>query len=179
MMRSSSGATDAHDRAGTAPAGSGRLRRDRGRLGPETAARTARGHPCPFEAEGDRAGHEFKTEANARRLANLVNKGDVFRRAIVRPESSPASGTSWRRRQVSSLNARSGRYPLRGRPALHVDMGRGAGRKGLLVCNRSGSSTTSPRERRHPHGAGLSHLGHAATGRPEGRHGGHIRRRSC
>ena len=39
-----------------------------------------------LEEEGDRAGHEFKTEENARRLANLVDKGDVFRRAIVLPE---------------------------------------------------------------------------------------------
>ena len=41
-----------------------------------------------FDEEGDRAGHEFKTEENARRLANLVDKGEVFRRAIVMPESA-------------------------------------------------------------------------------------------
>ena len=39
-----------------------------------------------LDEEGDRAGHEFKTEEHARRLANLVEKGDVFRRAIVLPE---------------------------------------------------------------------------------------------
>ena len=38
-----------------------------------------------FDREGERAGHEFKTEENARRLANLVNKGEVFRRAILLP----------------------------------------------------------------------------------------------
>ena len=32
-----------------------------------------------FEEEGDRAGQEFKTEEHARRLANLVDKGEVFR----------------------------------------------------------------------------------------------------
>ena len=37
------------------------------------------------DIERDRAGHEFRTEANAHRLANLVDKGEVFRRAIVLP----------------------------------------------------------------------------------------------
>src|SRR4029078_306867 len=39
-----------------------------------------------FDEEGERAGHEFKTEENAHRLANLVDKGDMFRRAIILPE---------------------------------------------------------------------------------------------
>ena len=39
-----------------------------------------------FAEEGDRAGSEFKQEAGARRLANLVNKGTVFERAIAMPE---------------------------------------------------------------------------------------------
>ena len=38
------------------------------------------------EVEGDRAGAEFRTEAHAHRLANLVDKGEVFRRAIVLPK---------------------------------------------------------------------------------------------
>ena len=37
------------------------------------------------DAERGRAGHEFRTEAHAHRLANLVDKGEVFRRAIVLP----------------------------------------------------------------------------------------------
>ena len=39
-----------------------------------------------FAAEGAAAGSEFKQEPNARRLANLVNKGEVFERAILTPE---------------------------------------------------------------------------------------------
>jgi hypothetical protein len=37
-----------------------------------------------FAEEGDQAGAEFKQEANAKRLATLVNKGEVFERAIHR-----------------------------------------------------------------------------------------------
>src|SRR5581483_10248746 len=39
-----------------------------------------------FALEGDAAGSEFRAEPNARRLANLVDKGEVFREAIARPE---------------------------------------------------------------------------------------------
>ena len=45
-----------------------------------------------FQEEGDRAGHEFRTEEHARRLANLVDKGDVFRRAIALRLPDPQSG---------------------------------------------------------------------------------------
>ncbi|HET6880812.1 MAG TPA: hypothetical protein VFI31_11695, partial [Pirellulales bacterium] len=36
-----------------------------------------------FTLEGAAAGSEFKTEPGARRLANLVNKGTIFREIIV------------------------------------------------------------------------------------------------
>src|SRR5438552_1328579 len=36
-----------------------------------------------FDSEGSNAGSEFKQEPGARRLANLVDKGEVFERAIV------------------------------------------------------------------------------------------------
>jgi ectoine hydroxylase-related dioxygenase (phytanoyl-CoA dioxygenase family) len=89
-----------------------------------------------FEEEGDRAGQEFKTEEHARRLANLVNKGDVFERAVVLP------GVVERVRHVlgpsiklSSLNARSA-DPLTdvGQP-LHVDMSAIPDDQGYWVCN--------------------------------------------
>ena len=38
-----------------------------------------------FDEEGDRAGDEFRKEEHAHRLANLVDKGEVFRRAIALP----------------------------------------------------------------------------------------------
>src|SRR5438270_561714 len=38
-----------------------------------------------FEEEGDSAGSEFKQEPQSRRLANLANKGEVFRQIIAIP----------------------------------------------------------------------------------------------
>src|SRR5919106_37546 len=61
-----------------------------------------------FDEEGDRAGHEFRTEEHAHRLANLVDKGEVFRRAIALPAVlagvKHVLGPSMK---LSSLNARS------------------------------------------------------------------------
>jgi ectoine hydroxylase-related dioxygenase (phytanoyl-CoA dioxygenase family) len=89
-----------------------------------------------FDEEGDRAGHEFRTEAHAQRLANLVDKGDVFQRAIVLPRVvecvrhvlGPAV-------KLSSLNARSA-DPLSDVPQpLHVDMSAIPDERGYWVCN--------------------------------------------
>ena len=38
-----------------------------------------------FQEEGESAGQEFKLEPGCRRLANLVDKGDIFREVIVLP----------------------------------------------------------------------------------------------
>jgi hypothetical protein len=89
-----------------------------------------------FEEEGDRAGHEFRTEEHARRLANLADKGEVFRRAIVLPRLlelvrhvlGPAI-------KLSSLNARSADpHGDVGQP-LHVDMSAIPDEMGYWVCN--------------------------------------------
>ena len=61
-----------------------------------------------FEQEGERAGQEFRTEERAHRLANLVDKGEVFREAIARPDvlelvRHVLGGDC----KLSSLNARS------------------------------------------------------------------------
>src|SRR5438874_11963641 len=39
-----------------------------------------------FAEEGEAAGAEFKQEPGCRRLANLVDKGDVFREVIAHPQ---------------------------------------------------------------------------------------------
>jgi len=89
-----------------------------------------------FEEEGDRAGSEFRTEENARRLANLVDKGEVFRRAIVLPQV-----LDFVRRvlggdcKLSSLNARSADPHTDVGQPLHVDMGAVPDDKGYWVCN--------------------------------------------
>jgi hypothetical protein len=42
-----------------------------------------------FLSEGDQAGAEFKQEEQTLRLANLVDKGEVFERAIAMPDQAP------------------------------------------------------------------------------------------
>ena len=77
-----------------------------------------------YEAEGARAGAEFRTEAGANRLANLVNKGAVFADVVTQREVVElARHVLGEDAKLSSLNARSA---LPGRAAaqpLHVDMG--------------------------------------------------------
>jgi hypothetical protein len=89
-----------------------------------------------FDAEHDRAGEEFRTEAHAHRLANLVDKGDVFRRAIVLPRVVECvRHVLGPRVKLSSLNARSadpnGEVPQ----PLHVDMAALPDEQGNWVCN--------------------------------------------
>ena len=89
-----------------------------------------------FGEERDRAGHEFRTEAHAHRLANLVDKGEVFRRAIVLPRVVEcARHVLGPQLKLSSLNARSadpnGEVPQ----PLHVDMSAIPDDQGNWVCN--------------------------------------------
>jgi ectoine hydroxylase-related dioxygenase (phytanoyl-CoA dioxygenase family) len=89
-----------------------------------------------YDEEGDRAGSEFRTEAHAHRLANLVDKGEVFRRAILSPRVLDCVrhvlGTDIK---LSSLNARSADpHTDIGQP-LHVDMGAIPDERGYWVCN--------------------------------------------
>jgi ectoine hydroxylase-related dioxygenase (phytanoyl-CoA dioxygenase family) len=89
-----------------------------------------------FDEEGDGAGAEFKTEESARRLANLVDKGEEFRRAIALPAVLGAvRHVLGPRIKLSSLNARSA-DPLTGvGQPLHVDMGALPDANGYWVCN--------------------------------------------
>ena len=89
-----------------------------------------------FEQEGERAGQEFRTEEHARRLANLVDKGEVFREAIARPDvlelvRHVLGGDC----KLSSLNARSADPHTDVGQPLHVDMGAIPDDKGYWVCN--------------------------------------------
>src|SRR3954454_7187665 len=89
-----------------------------------------------FDEEGDRAGHEFRTEEHAHRLANLVDKGEGFRRAIVLPDVldlvKHVVGTDCK---LSSLNARSADPGTEVGQPLHIDMGAIPDEKGYWVCN--------------------------------------------
>src|SRR5512139_3311778 len=89
-----------------------------------------------FEEEGENAGHEFRTEPFARRLANLVDKGEVFERVIAEPRvlelvSHVLPGGF----KLSSLNARSTNPHAAEPQPLHVDMGLLPDGKGAAVCN--------------------------------------------
>src|SRR5277367_1730412 len=74
--------------------------------------------------EGASAGSEFKTEENARRLANLVDKGEVFREAIARPEMlalvESVLGDGFK---LSSLNMRSANPNSSSVQPFHIAMG--------------------------------------------------------
>jgi ectoine hydroxylase-related dioxygenase (phytanoyl-CoA dioxygenase family) len=89
-----------------------------------------------FEQEGPHAGSEFKYEAGVDRLANLVDKGDVFRRIIARPEVlACVRHVLGPRIKLSSLNAR--RVPPRSGAVqpLHADMSALPDEHGFWVCN--------------------------------------------
>jgi ectoine hydroxylase-related dioxygenase (phytanoyl-CoA dioxygenase family) len=89
-----------------------------------------------FVEEGTRAGAEFKQEPNARRLANLVNKGEIFERAIATPRVLECMrhvlGDEFK---LSSLNVRAADpFSDCGQP-LHADSGAVADERGYWVCN--------------------------------------------
>jgi len=88
-----------------------------------------------FDLEGENAGAEFKSEAGARRLANLANKGDIFRKIIAEPRVlelvAVALGDEFK---LSSLNARSAEPHNNAQP-LHCDMGAVPDDRGHWVCN--------------------------------------------
>jgi len=89
-----------------------------------------------FEVEGENAGAEFKKEAGARRLANCVDKGEVFEQAIQIPEMLEAKahilGPAFK---LSSLNVRSTNPMSEADQPLHVDMNAIADEQGYWVAN--------------------------------------------
>jgi hypothetical protein len=86
--------------------------------------------------EGDRAGAEFRTEAHAHRLANLVDKGDIFRRAMLfAPVLDGVRHVLGPEIKLSSLNARSADPHSSGGQPLHVDMNALPDERGYWVCN--------------------------------------------
>jgi ectoine hydroxylase-related dioxygenase (phytanoyl-CoA dioxygenase family) len=88
-----------------------------------------------FAEEGESAGSEFKQEPGCGRLANLVDKGEVFRSVI-----GQRAVLEWVRQvlgpeiKLSSLNARSV-PPGTGAQPLHADMRAVADERGPWVCN--------------------------------------------
>ncbi len=89
-----------------------------------------------FAAEGERAGAEFKQEPETRRLANVVDKGEIFRRVIVTPEVLEYVGhVLGPELKLSSLNVRSANPHSEWIQPLHTDSGAVADERGYWVCN--------------------------------------------
>ncbi len=89
-----------------------------------------------FVELGDQAGSEFKQEPDTDRLANLVNYGEVFERAIAEPKLlacvRQVLGAEFK---LSSLNARSARPNTTWVQPLHCDTGALPDELGNTVCN--------------------------------------------
>ncbi|MDX2178744.1 MAG: phytanoyl-CoA dioxygenase family protein [Bryobacteraceae bacterium] len=89
-----------------------------------------------FAQEGTRAGSEFKQEPGAKRLANLVDKGEVFERAVAMPEILEGTGTViCERFKLSSLNVRETEPHSEDAQPLHADMGAIPDELGYWVSN--------------------------------------------
>ena len=89
-----------------------------------------------FAEEGDRAGSEFKQEGGARRLANLVDKGEVFVECVLDADVlAHVAHVLGPRFKLSSLNARSASPRSEEAQPLHVDSGALPDEHGYSVCN--------------------------------------------
>jgi ectoine hydroxylase-related dioxygenase (phytanoyl-CoA dioxygenase family) len=89
-----------------------------------------------FEEEGAQAGAEFKQEPHSRRLANLVDKGEVFERVIDTPRILDCmEHVLGPRFKLSSLNVRSADPDNNWSQPLHADSGAVADERGYWVCN--------------------------------------------
>jgi ectoine hydroxylase-related dioxygenase (phytanoyl-CoA dioxygenase family) len=89
-----------------------------------------------YAQEGDRSGSEFKQEPGARRIANAVNKGEIFEKVIETPEVlecvEAVLGADFK---LSSLNVRSANPNSNSGQPLHVDSGELPDEIGYAVCN--------------------------------------------
>src|SRR5438552_2569038 len=89
-----------------------------------------------FVQEGAQAGAEFKQEPHSRRLANLVDKGEVFERVIETPRILECmEHVLGPRFKLSSLNVRSADPDNGWSQPLHADSGAVADERGYWVCN--------------------------------------------
>ena len=85
--------------------------------------------------EKEEAGKEVHQEAGTARLANLVDKGDVFRIFYTQPKLLAAMAHVLKHdMKLSALNSRTA-LPGQGRQALHADWGGGVTPGDYQVCN--------------------------------------------
>ena len=90
-----------------------------------------------YAAEGDQAGAEFRAEPGTQRLANVVDKGEIFREVFANQQILAMVGHILQPRfKLSSLNARSANpNDGQGHQPLHVDQGLLPDAQGPVVAN--------------------------------------------
>jgi ectoine hydroxylase-related dioxygenase (phytanoyl-CoA dioxygenase family) len=89
-----------------------------------------------YALEGEHAGSEFRYEPGSRRLANLVDKGEIFEHLVAIPRILELVGhVLGDRFKLSSFNARSANpHSIEAQP-LHCDAGALPDAAGFWVCN--------------------------------------------
>jgi len=89
-----------------------------------------------YELEGENAGSEFRQEPGSRRLANLVDKGEIFQDLAAKPRILElvrhVLGEDFK---LSSFNARSANPHSSEAQPLHCDAGALPDQRGYSVCN--------------------------------------------
>src|SRR5947209_1312456 len=89
-----------------------------------------------YDLEGENAGSEFRKEPGARRLANLVDKGEIFQRLIATPRILELVGhVIGQQFKLSSFNARSANPHSAEAQPLHCDAAALPDERGFWVCN--------------------------------------------
>ena len=88
-----------------------------------------------FEEEGDQAGSEFRAEPQTQRLANCVDKGEIFEQTVANARIREAVATVIPEYKLSSLNVRSANPHSDWVQPLHCDVGAVPDEKGYWVCN--------------------------------------------
>jgi ectoine hydroxylase-related dioxygenase (phytanoyl-CoA dioxygenase family) len=89
-----------------------------------------------YALEGENAGSEFRKEAGARRLANLVDKGAIFEKLVAVPEVLElVRHVLGEKFKLSSFNARSTDPYCQDAQPLHCDAGALPDQRGYTVCN--------------------------------------------
>ncbi|MBS1808236.1 MAG: phytanoyl-CoA dioxygenase family protein [Acidobacteria bacterium] len=89
-----------------------------------------------YAEQGERAGSEYRQEPQTRRLANLVNCGELFEQVVAEPKVlsfvQQVLGDEFK---LSSLNFRSANPYSNWVQPLHCDVGAVPDDKGFWVCN--------------------------------------------
>src|SRR3954451_10719653 len=89
-----------------------------------------------YDLEGENAGSEFRKEPGARRLANLVDKGEIFQQLIATPRILElVSHVLSQQFKLSSFNARSANPHSSEAQPLHCDAAALPDERGFWVCN--------------------------------------------